>query len=66
MELSQFFENGLSTKCISIAELQLKSLSSSYYHAQPGENAGLILKHGVGVLPANSEIEIPLIYADYS
>ncbi len=28
-------------------------------------NAGFILKHSVGSLPHNSEIDVPLIYADY-
>ncbi len=65
VELSQHVNNKLSIKYRSVAEQQLKSLSSPYYRAQPGENAGFILKHGVGALPANSEVDVPLIYADY-
>lgn len=47
------------------AELMLKSLSSDKYLAKPGTNAGFILKHSVGSFPHNSEIDVPLIYADY-
>ena len=28
-------------------------------------NGGFILKHGVGHLPAKSEVDVPLTYADY-
>lgn len=65
MELSQYVDKERSEIYRSTAEQQLKSLSSPYYRAQPGENAGFLLKHGVGALPANSEVDVPLIYADY-
>ena len=44
---------------------QLTSLSSPAYLAKPGENGGFILLHSVGNLPKNSEIDVPLNYADY-
>jgi len=47
------------------AEKILKSLSSDAYLAKKGENDGFILMHSVGHLPGNSEIDTPLIYADY-
>lgn len=47
------------------AEQMLKSLSSDEYLAKPGTNSGFILKHSVGSYPHNSEIDVPLIYADY-
>lgn len=47
------------------AETILKNLSSSNYLAQKGENLGFVLMHSVGHLPANSEIDTPLNYADY-
>ncbi|RYD83233.1 MAG: glucuronyl hydrolase [Sphingobacteriales bacterium] len=43
----------------------LKSLSSAAYRARVGENGGFLLKHGVGHLPAKSEVDVPLTYADY-
>lgn len=48
-----------------IAERQLKSLVSDEYLAKVGENGNFILKHGVGNLPANSEVDVPLSYGDY-
>ncbi|MDR0668400.1 MAG: glycoside hydrolase family 88 protein [Prevotellaceae bacterium] len=43
----------------------LHRLASDDYRATPGENAGFLLKHGVGSIPHGSEIDVPLIYADY-
>ena len=43
----------------------LRSLASDTYLAAPGENGGFLLKHCVGNLPGNSEIDVPLSYADY-
>ena len=47
------------------AERQLKALISDEYLAKVGENGNFILKHGVGNLPGNSEIDVPLSYGDY-
>jgi uncharacterized protein YyaL (SSP411 family) len=47
------------------AEQMLQSLSGPAYRAQPGENNHFILKHCVGHKPAKSEVDVPLIYADY-
>ena len=47
------------------AETILKNLSGDQYLAEKGDNLGFILKHSVGHLPANSEIDTPLNYADY-
>jgi rhamnogalacturonyl hydrolase YesR len=43
----------------------LTSLSSPQYMAKPGTNNGFILMHSTGHKPAKSEIDVPLIYADY-
>lgn len=47
------------------AEKILQSLASPAYLSKQGENGGFLLKHSVGNLPANSEIDAPLSYADY-
>ena len=47
------------------AERMLMSLSSDAYLAEKGTNGGFILRHSVGHLPAQSEIDTPLNYADY-
>ncbi len=58
-------DHRLSGQCLTTAEKQLRTLASPEYIATPGDNAGLLLKHSVGNLPGNAEIDTPLIYADY-
>lgn len=43
----------------------LNNLSTDYYRAKENENHNFILKHSVGNLPGNNEVDVPLIYADY-
>ena len=43
----------------------LETLASPEYLAEPRTNGGFLLKHGVGNLPSNSEVDVPLTYADY-
>lgn len=43
----------------------LESLASPAYKASPGANGNFMLKHCVGSIPHNSEIDVPLVYADY-
>jgi hypothetical protein len=47
------------------AEDQLRSLASPEYLAVPGTNGGFLLKHCTGNMPKKSEIDVPLVYADY-
>ncbi|MGK9369892.1 glycoside hydrolase family 88 protein [Melioribacter sp. Ez-97] len=47
------------------ADKIMNALSQPEYLASPGTNAGFILKHSTGNKPANSEIDVPIIYADY-
>lgn len=47
------------------ADKILQSLSSEKYRAGIGENNNFILMHSVGHLPGGSEIDVPIIYADY-
>ena len=48
-----------------LAKRQLKTLASAPYLAKAGQNGGFLLRHCVGNLPAGSEIDVPLTYADY-
>lgn len=50
---------------INWAKTIISALSSSSYLAEPKTNKGFLLKHSVGALPFNSEIDVPLNYADY-
>ena len=43
----------------------LESLSSPAYRAALDENNNFLIKHCVGAKSLNSEIDVPLIYADY-
>lgn len=43
----------------------LNSLASDAYTAKIGSNHNFILKHSVGSIPHNNEIDVPLNYADY-
>lgn len=50
---------------IKTARRQIETLASDEYLAQPGENGNFLLKHSVGNIPANGEIDVALSYADY-
>ena len=65
IELSQLDPSALAPQWLSLAEQQLRTLSSAEYLAQEGEQGGFILKHGVGHLPAKAEVDVPLTYGDY-
>ncbi len=65
IELSQYTEGDFSEQCLSVAETQLKTLSSPEYLAEPDTNCNFILKHSVGNNPGKSEVDVPLTYADY-
>lgn len=43
----------------------LHSLASSAYRAPVGKNGNFLLMHSVGSIPHNTEIDVPLVYADY-
>ncbi|MGL6179972.1 MAG: glucuronyl hydrolase, partial [Tannerellaceae bacterium] len=65
IELSQYTKGDFSTKCLDVAETQVRALTSDAYLAEEGTNANFILKHSVGAKPLKSEIDVPLTYADY-
>lgn len=48
-----------------LAEKILASLSSPEYLAEVGQNGGFLIKHCVGNMPKNSEVDTPINYADY-
>lgn len=65
IELSGYLETEAADACLAFAEKIVRSLASPAYRAEPGENNNFILKHSVGHLPKNSEVDVPLTYADY-
>ena len=58
-------DSGKSEKYLATARRQLMTFGTDEYLAKPGENGGFLLKHCVGNMPENSEIDVPLSYADY-
>ena len=65
IELSQYVDKGLADEYLAIARTQLCTLTSDEYLASPGSNGGFILKHSVGNMNENREVDVPLTYADY-
>lgn len=61
-ELSTFTANG--DYYLGKADEIIETLATNYV-SKPEENKGFILGHSTGSKPGNSEIDVPLIYADY-
>ncbi len=61
-ELCRYSEKGVYYK--EKADKIMLSLGCTYASA-PGENYGFILGHSVGAKPMDSEVDVPLNYADY-
>ena len=65
LELSGYVDQKTADKYMKAAETILKTLSNDTYKAAAGTNGGFIIQHGVGHLPAKSEVDVPLTYGDY-
>ncbi|MEO5889041.1 MAG: glycoside hydrolase family 88 protein [Ferruginibacter sp.] len=65
IELSGYTDAKYSTTYLSAAEIILRSLSNTTFKAAAGTNGGFLLEHSVGHLPAQTEVDTPLTYADY-
>lgn len=65
LELSKYSEGHRCERYYTVAEQQLRMLASDEYMAEVGTNGFFILKHGVGNIPQNSELDAPLSYGDY-
>ncbi|MES2060772.1 MAG: glycoside hydrolase family 88 protein [Bacteroidota bacterium] len=61
-ELSTYSKNAKTYK--TTADKILNSLAN-HYQPQPDSARGFLLLHSTGHKPANSEIDVPIIYADY-
>ena len=58
-------DKAASKRYVKTAEKIIRTLASPEYLAEPGENGDFLLKHSVGNLHGNSEVDVPLTYADY-
>lgn len=65
LELCRYVPEKLGDKYFKAAEKMLQVLSSPAYTAELGTNGGFLLKHSVGNMPAGTEVDAPLSYADY-
>ncbi|MBK8953336.1 MAG: glycoside hydrolase family 88 protein [Chitinophagaceae bacterium] len=65
LELGQHVKKAERKKLVAAAEEIIRALSSSEYLSRPGECGGFLIKHNVGSMPHNSEVDVSLTYADY-
>ena len=66
LELSTLTKDAAQGKAyFEMAERMLKELSSDKYLCREGECAGFLLKHSTGFFLHDSEVDVPLSYADY-
>lgn len=61
-ELALYSKKG---KAYRLAADKIINQLTRHYRSMPGENFGFILLHSTGHLPGNSEIDVPINYADY-
>ncbi|MEI6866694.1 glucuronyl hydrolase [Flavicella sp.] len=62
-ELSTFSDKG--AEYLETANHIIKTLSIPKFLSEGGSNNGFLLKHSTGSKPGNSEVDVPLVYADY-
>jgi unsaturated chondroitin disaccharide hydrolase len=65
LELAQYVSGPEKDRYVADAATMLQSLASPAYRANLGENGGFLLKHNVGFMHGNIEVDVPLTYADY-
>ncbi|MGN0231707.1 MAG: glycoside hydrolase family 88 protein [Muribaculaceae bacterium] len=65
LEMAKYVPAGESKSYRKYARSIVETLSSADFLAQEGSNGGFLLMHSVGSKPANSEVDVPLNYADY-
>lgn len=64
-ELYKYVDKKTGARYYKAAVQTLQTLASPTYLAQAGTNANFLLKHCVGSIPHQNEIDVPLVYADY-
>ena len=65
LEMGQYVSATEREEYLAPARQILKSLSGAEYLYAKGQGGGFLIRHCVGALPMNSEVDVPLIYADY-
>ena len=65
LELYKYVSPKDALRYVAMAKKIVNSLSTPQYKAKAGTYGGFLLKHSVGHLPAKSEIDVAISYADY-
>lgn len=65
LELTSFTKDKAKADLYQQSSETILTTLSKNYKAYSGSNGGFILKHGVGHLPAGTEVDVALSYADY-
>ena len=65
IELSQYVDAEKAERYLTTAEKMLRTLASEEYLCAEGEDYGFLLKHSTGNKNTDSEVDVPLTYADY-
>ena len=65
IELSQYVDAEKAERYVATAEKMLRTLASEEYLCAEGEDYGFLLKHSTGNKNTDSEVDVPLTYADY-
>ncbi len=65
LELYTYVDTETSKTYFEAAATILQTLTSRTYIAASKTNGGFLLKHGVGHIPEDSEVDVPLTYGDY-
>jgi hypothetical protein len=65
LELGQYVGKKEQKNYVKNAAVMLESLSGPVYRPELGTTGGFLLLHSTGALPLKSEIDVPIIYADY-
>lgn len=65
LELGQYVNKKDRKIYVNNAAKMIESLSSKAYRPEKNTTGGFLLLHSTGALPLKSEIDVPIIYADY-
>ena len=65
IELSQYVDAQKAERYLATVEKMLRTLASEEYLCAEGEDYGFLLKHSTGNKNTDSEVDVPLTYADY-
>ena len=65
IELSQYVDEEKAERYLATVEKMLRTLASEEYLCAEGEDYGFLLKHSTGNKNTDSEVDVPLTYADY-